>query len=80
MLKAESNFMTMIVEKATKIDIDVDIPESKFEIPQGLKYISSDTYQGFAGLELNFDAVETKHEADANSINISFNSSFMTTF
>ena len=75
MLKSEVNFMTMMVEKATKIEIDIDIPESKFEIPQGFKYISSDTYQGFAGLELNFDAAETKPEAETNSINISFNSS-----
>ncbi len=75
MLKSEINFMTMMVEVATKIDVDVDIPESKFEIPQGIKYISSDTYQGFAGLELNFDAAETKPETDDNSIKVSFNSS-----
>ncbi len=75
MLKSEINFITMMVEKATKIKIDVDIPESKFEIPQDVKYISSDTYQGFAGLELNFDTVETKPEADANSIKVQFNSS-----
>ncbi len=75
MLKSEINFMTMMVEKTTKIKIDVDIPESKFEIQQGVKYISSDTYQGFAGLELNFEAVETIPDTDANSINISFNSS-----
>ncbi len=75
MLKSEVNFMTMMVEKATKIEIDVAIPESKFEIPQGVKYISSDTYQGFAGLELNFDTAETKPEADGNSIKIHFDSS-----
>ena len=75
MLKSETNFMAMMVEKATKIKIDVDIPESKFEIPQGVKYISSDTYQGFSGLELNFDDAETKPEAEDSSIIISFNSS-----
>ncbi len=67
--------MAMMVEKATKIEIDVDIPESKFEIPQGVEYISSDTYQGYAGLELNFDTAETKPEAEDSSITISFNSS-----
>ncbi len=75
MLKSEINFMAMMVEKATKIKIDVDIPESKFEIPQGVKYISSDTYQGFSGLELNFDTAETKPEAEDGSIIMSFNSS-----
>ncbi|MCF6331716.1 MAG: hypothetical protein L3J11_00415 [Draconibacterium sp.] len=75
MLKSEINFMTMMIEVATKIDVDVDIQESKFEIPQGIKYISSDTYQGFSGLELNFDEVETKPETDDKSIKISFNSS-----
>ncbi|NOR73843.1 MAG: hypothetical protein GQ525_01655 [Draconibacterium sp.] len=75
MLKSEINFMTMMVEKANKIEINIDIPRSKFEIPLGLKYISSDRYQGFAGLELNFETAETKPETDDNSINISFNSS-----
>ena len=76
MLYSEINFMTMMVEKATGIKVDVDIPEGKFKIPQGLEYISSDTYQGFGGLELNFDeAANTKPETNNNSITVSFNSS-----
>ena len=75
MLYTEINFMTMMVEKATSIKIDVNIPESKFDIPKGLKYISSDTYQGFSGLELNFYEAETKPELDDNSIVVSFNTS-----
>ncbi len=54
MLKSEINFMTMMVEKATSIKINVDIPAEKFDIPQDVKYISSDTYQGYSGLELDF--------------------------
>jgi hypothetical protein len=75
MLKSEINFMAMMVEKATKIEIDVAIPESKFEIPQGVNYISSDTYQGFAGLKLNFDTAETKLESEDGTTTISFDSS-----
>lgn len=74
MLKSEINFMTMMVEKATKIEIDVDIPENKFEIQPGYKYISSDDYQGFSGLELNFENTPTKPATNDNSIKVSFNS------
>ena len=75
LLFSEINFFTMMIEKATSIKVDVDIPESKFEIPQGLKFSSSDTYQGFGGLELNLDEADTKPEIDDNSITISFSSS-----
>ena len=64
--------MTMMVEKATNIEIDVNIDERKFEIPQGVKYISSDVYQGYSGLELQFDAVSAKHNADEKGIKASF--------
>ncbi len=53
-LKSETFFMTMMVEKATRIKINIDIPAEKFAIPQDVKYISSDTYQGYSGLELDF--------------------------
>jgi len=74
-LNEEINFMTMIVEKAVKIEIDVDIPESKFEIPQGIKYISSDVYQGFSGLELQFEDSETTSKTNDNNLKVSFNTS-----
>jgi len=71
-LKSEVNFMTMMVEKATKVKINRKIPSGVFEIPQGLTYISSDTYQGFGGLTLNFDESAPNIETEDNSIDISF--------
>jgi hypothetical protein len=71
-LKSEVNFMTMMVEKATKVKINKKIPPGVFEIPQGLTYISSDTYQGFGGLTLNFDKNAPNIEKEDNSIDISF--------
>lgn len=71
-LSEEINFMTMMVEKAVKIEIDVDIPESKFEIPQGFKYVSSDVYQGYSGLELQFENSETTSNKNEKSIKASF--------
>jgi hypothetical protein len=70
--------MTMMVEKATKIETNVTIPDSAFEIPAGFKYISSDVYQGFSGIELNFDstAIDTveQDESGEKHIKFSFNS------
>jgi len=73
-LKTTMTFMMMMVEKATSIQIDFEIPESRFELPNGLRYISSDVYQGYAGLELKFEE-KTKPKTDSNSIKVSFNSS-----
>lgn len=72
-LKTETNFMTMIVEKATNIKTDVDIPDGKFDIPGDVKYISSDTYQGYSGLELDFSKSKIKENSNA-SIKVEFNS------
>lgn len=74
-LKSEINFMTMMVEKAIKIDVDVKIPASKFKIPQGFKYISSDVYQGFSGLELDFEDPSTNTKKEDDHIIIKVNSS-----
>jgi len=73
-LKSTISFMMMMVEKATSIQIGVDIPESKFELPNNLKYISSDVYQGYAGLELKFKK-DIKPKTESNNIKVSFNSS-----
>ena len=75
LLKSQINFMTMMVEKATKLEIDVDIPQHKFEIPHGYKYISSDVYQGFSGLKLNFDSLDVNIKNEDNQITTTFNSS-----
>ena len=73
-LKSTISFMMMMVEKATSIKVDVDLPKNVFDIPQGLKYISSDVYQGYAGLELKFDkGAETKNSD--NNIRVNFSSS-----
>lgn len=73
-VKSEINFMTMMVEKATSIKTDVKIPVEKFDIPQDVKYISSDTYQGFSGLELDFSNTNESEEQKRASVNIDFNS------
>ncbi len=72
-LKSEINFMTMMVEKATGIKTDVDIPVEKFDIPQDVKYISSDTYQGFSGLELDFSNAVKIDDKTNGTINVAFN-------
>jgi len=74
-LKSEINFMTMMVEKATSIKIDIDIPAEKFEIPKDVKYISSDTYQGYSGLELDFSNAEKIDNNTNGSIKVTFNTS-----
>jgi len=71
-LKSEINFMIMMVEKATKIKVNKKIPKGIFEIPDGLKYISSDVYQGFSGLELNFVDNDTTKNESQNIIDIDF--------
>ncbi len=73
-LKSTINFMTMMVEKAAKIEIDIDIPQSKFEIPQGFRYISADVYQGFSGLKLQFDSTEIQPRQKEGHLKFSFNS------
>ncbi len=73
-LKTETNFMTIIVEKATDIKTDVDIPTEKFDIPQDVKYISSDTYQGYSGLELDFSNTNKIEDKSSGSIRIEFSS------
>lgn len=57
-MKSEINFMTMMVEKAIKVKIDKKLPKDIFDIPIGFRYISSDQYQGFSGLELSFDSLK----------------------
>ncbi len=74
LLKSEINFMIMMVEKAINIKTDIDIPANKFEIPQGFKYISSDVYQGFSGLKLNFDKTTSNSEPNRNGLTVTFNS------
>ena len=73
-LKTETNFMTMIVEKATSIKTDVDIPDGKFDIPGDVKYISSDTYQGYSGLDLDFSNSVKTESSSNSSIKVEFNS------
>jgi hypothetical protein len=73
-LKSEINFLTMMVEKATSIKIDIEIPSSKFDIPQNVKYISSDTYQGYSGLKLNFSNSKKSSLAKPDNIRVEFNS------
>jgi hypothetical protein len=74
-LKLTISFMMMMVEKATSIKTDIDIPKGKFDLPDNLKYISSDVYQGYAGLELKFDEVKKAKTEDENSIKVNFSSS-----
>ena len=74
-LKSTISFFMMMVEKATKIEVDVDLPKNVFDIPQGLRYISSDVYQGYSGLELKFDEDVKLKYTDDGSIKIKFNSS-----
>lgn len=51
----ELNFMVMMVETATKIQIDIKVPQEKFEIPQGYKYSENGGQQiGYSGLDLSF--------------------------
>jgi len=71
-LKSEINFMTLMVEKATSVKVDVDIPSAKFDIPQDVKYISSDTYQGYSGVNLNFVNSENVSPAKKNNIRAEF--------
>lgn len=74
-IKTTTTFMMMMVEKATSIKIDVDLPKNAFDIPQGLRYISSDVYQGYSGLELKFDEDNKPKPEDDGSIKIEFSSS-----
>jgi hypothetical protein len=74
-LKSTINFFMMMVEKAIKIELDVEIPKSKFQIPQGFCYISSDHYQGYAGLQLEFDKSKKDIEVDGKSIKVKFSTS-----
>lgn len=74
MLESEVNFMTMMVEKAVSIELDTNIPADKFEIPRGLRYLSTDVYQGFAGLKLSFDKMAGEDKKSANHIKIEFSS------
>lgn len=77
----EINFMVMMVEKATKIEIDAKIPKNIFEIPSGYKLSSGTGMQvGFSGLDLDFNKIKLTanskpEETNENSsINIEFNS------
>ncbi len=74
-LKSKINFMTMMVEKATAIKTDVEIPVEKFDIPEDVKYISSDTYQGYSGLELDFSDSEKIDSNTNGGIKIEINTS-----
>jgi hypothetical protein len=76
-LETTTTFFTMIVEKATKVDVNIDIKSSVFEIPQGFRYISADVYQGYAGLNLSFDekAKGNNKNPDNLHIKVKFNSS-----
>jgi len=76
LVKSQINFMTMMVEKVTKIEINVEIPQNMFEIPKNFNFISSDSYQGFAGLKLKFDTTETAlpKDGEVNHIKAEFNS------
>ncbi len=72
-LKSEINFFMMMVEKATKIKIDKKVSSRVFEIPENLTYISSDNYQGFSGLELNFDTLNIPRDKESG-IQVEFDS------
>lgn len=74
-LESTISFFIMMVEKATKIEVDIDLPKNIFEIPTGLRYTSSDVYQGYSGLELKFDEDNKSKTADDKSIVVEFNSS-----
>ena len=70
-VKSEQYFMALVVEKATRININIDIPNEKFNLPTDYTLIYSDTQQGYAGLKLKFDNVErsdTKKEESNNSV------------
>jgi len=73
-LKSTITFMMMMVEKATSIKINVDIPSDKFDIPKGFTYNSSDTYQGFSGLDLKFVEDNKIKSENVESIKINFSS------
>jgi len=89
-LYEELNFMIMMVENATKIDIDTKIPEKIFSIPTGYKYSNGTGMQmGFSGLDLNFNKIKlvektkstseptegpTEEISEGNNITIEFNS------
>ena len=72
-LKSTVSFFMMMVEKAVSIKVDVELPKNIFNIPQGFKYISSDVYQGYSGLDLKFDKSTDKRENE--NIKVEFNSS-----
>ncbi len=74
-LKSTISFFMMMVEKVTSIKVDVDMPKNTFDIPQELRYISSDVYQGYSGLKLKFDE-DNKSKPEYNgSIKVEFSSS-----
>ncbi|MCK5814955.1 MAG: hypothetical protein KAH07_03325, partial [Flavobacteriaceae bacterium] len=73
-LKSTISFFMMMVEKAISIKVDVNLPKDVFDIPEGLRYISSDVYQGYAGLELKFDKKENSKNEE-NNIKVNFSSS-----
>ena len=87
-LYEEINFMIMMVEKATKIEIDVKIPSEIFEIPSGYKFSSGTASAiGFGNLPLDFNKIklvkkdnnktseEATEEASGNiEIELEFNS------
>ncbi len=78
-LKSTINFITMMVEKAVKIEMNTVIPETAFTIPEGLHYDPADIYEGFSGLKLNFDRSYSKDETENRDernkkIILSFNS------
>jgi len=72
-LKSTINFFMMMVEKATSIEMDIEMPKNIFDIPQGLRYVSSDVYQGYSSLELEFDKSITSNKNE--NIKIEFSSS-----
>ncbi len=74
LLRKTINFMTMTVEKAVKLKLNTTIPENVFEIPEGLRYLSTDVYQGFSGLKLDFGSSAGTLKQKNDSLTVAFNS------
>ena len=74
LLQKTINFMTMTVEKAVKLKLNTTIPENVFEIPEGLRYLSTDVYQGISGLKLDFGSSADTVKQKDNNITVAFNS------
>jgi len=69
-LYEELNFMVMMVEKATKIEINVKIPDEIFEIPTGYTFSNANASQiGFGGLNLDFNKIKLVEKNKNNDSN-----------